>query len=75
VDKHFTALPPICTSKQSKAARALFKHTENRKNNKSEKKLRMSQKVAQNQRWQQIISTTSEHRTSSHSNKHTIDHH
>jgi hypothetical protein len=35
------------------------------------KKLRLSQKVGDTQCWHQIISTTSLHRTGSHSNKHT----
>jgi hypothetical protein len=33
-------------------------------------KMRLSQKAGHTQRWHQIISTTSQHRTGSHSNKH-----
>jgi hypothetical protein len=68
------ALHSLTTNLHTQAVKSLTRIIQARRKQEKQqwrKKLRMSQKVAHTQRWQQMISTTSEHRTSSHSNKHT----
>jgi hypothetical protein len=68
------ALNSLTTNLHIQAVKSLTRIIQARRKQEKQqwrKKMRLSQKAGHTQRWHQIISTTSQHRTGSHSNKHT----